>query len=168
MAELDFAIGGFADLGDRLDNIHGALKAKPKATGLHKKTVGTLFNIANTGPVIINTNQNPAAGRVWNITGVGLYGADAHTAVAGVVGDFYIGDYSSINVDGGALQAPLVDNVVGGLAVPSQQSFSKDVYWCREQEWPYVILYTVAITQQYVLRVTYTDFDSCDVEEQRV
>lgn len=164
--EIDLAVGAFANLGDKLDSISsglGKLNNRKLVPGLHKTAVGSFVSPASvTTPLILPTTERPAAGRIWNVQGYGIYSTDAHTTVATVIADLFIGspDIDPINV-----QPSVLDNIVGNLAVPSTGSFPRQTYWCREGQQPYLVLYSAPVSTPFVLRITYTDYRIQDAEE---
>lgn len=51
----------------------------------------TAFPITANPTCIVLNNMYPAMGRVWEITQVGVFGTDGHTAVTSAIADIYAG-----------------------------------------------------------------------------
>jgi hypothetical protein len=74
--DIDFAIG-------RLDQLHQAIQKIRKGEPLRRDYAISAYTGASpSNPFLLAvTNMWPAAGRAWEITDIGVYGPDGHTAV---------------------------------------------------------------------------------------
>jgi hypothetical protein len=145
-------LGFLVNLGKKVDESNRLLKRltdKP----IYKPVGGTLVVPAGgSAPQLIRLNQRPSIGRTWNILKVGLYGSDAHTAVANVTVDVFSG---YINVQ--QFNPSLQDCILSAQTVPSVYQFSTDVEFAASGEEVYGIAYgtgvTPGLTLQMVVRV---------------
>lgn len=158
-------LGAFADLGKQSADQHKQLMGavgSPKA--LHKTTFGTILAPSQT-PFILSVNNpaSPAAGRTWNVRGVGLYGADGHTAVTGSA-DFYAGAVPLNTDPGGAILPVFPDILNGTLTLPFSGTYPRHAYWVTHGESVYAVIYGVAANTQLTLVATVEDFLMSDVE----
>lgn len=90
-----------------------------------------LYNYAiAAGPLDANGRLSldlgsPATGRIWNVTGYMICGADDNTAVANVKCALYFGDPDLVG---------LMGLVLPGVAVPASGAWGEKVYWCHSTE----------------------------------
>ena len=99
-----------------------------------------------TGPLILQIPMQAARGRIWNLTGASLIGADGHSAVTGAIGEIYTGDVS----------IPDPSSQVGIIAtVPNFLWWSRNVVWAGTEEDVYAIVYgaTAGATITFACRV---------------
>lgn len=154
----DVMLGAFAKFGDEQkagqSQILSALST-PKP--IRQTAFGTLLT-AGTAPFLLmpNSNQGPSSGRTWNIRTVGIYGADGHSAVAGVTGvDIFAGDVSDPTVG----VTPFPDLISAGIiALPTFQTYGRHAIWCRHGETVYALVYGVAAGVNLNLVINYEDW----------
>jgi hypothetical protein len=97
---------------------------------------------ANTSPGVTEWFMDlgsPDVGRIWNILGVTVFGADDSTSVAGAKVSLYFGDSDTPSITG--LRVP-------SMACPSFQSFSDKVLWCHNTANVVIGVTGVAAAQQ--------------------
>lgn len=126
---------------EKMDRLCKKLEEKPIIRTVSGSTVLT----GSTG--LVEIQERPAVGRIWNILKVGVLNVDGHTALSGVIVDVY----------SSALANPstaTIDNVIvsGGTGnVPSITWYSRGVEWCLPGEEIFGQVYGGTTGQQIVL-----------------
>lgn len=145
-AKVDVVSSG--ELSDGLDSLKKDIFADRKPKPIFSHAMGA-SQIAADGTASIDLGS-PAVGRIWNVTGYVLFGADDNTIVANALGAIYFGDPDRVGIMG---------LVLPRLVIPSGQPFSDEVYWCHSNE---NVVITVSGTgvagTQVGGKVFYTDY----------
>lgn len=146
--ELSVDLAGSLDfITGKVGDIDSALKKKPLLPFFDSRpSQGTLDN--NSSAVIICGTPN--TGRIWNVTGITLVGADDHTTLANAKAALYFGDPQNVG---------LAQCKVPALTVPSFQTFSERVLWCHSTENVFIAISGTATAGSSVLAtVHYADW----------
>lgn len=145
-AKFDLVTTG--ELNDGLDDIKGALNRKPHKPFFNSGIAAGVIPAGN-GPLYLDCGS-PNTGRIWNVTGITLLGADDSTVLANAKAALYFGDS-----DAPALFACKVP----GLVIPSFQSFSDKVLWCHSTANAVVVVTgTATVGAPVIAQVHYSDW----------
>lgn len=163
---LDF----FAQTGEKNDQNHKELMGMLKNPVPTRPLVGGVAITSGASPFVLGPTGNvatgPAAGLLWNIRTIGIYGVDGHTAVSGVTGvDLYAGDIPDA---GGATDPPAAsfsDLISAGIVtLPTFQTYSRHAIWCKHGEVPYAMVYGLGAGIQLVFVSTVEQWRMQDAE----
>lgn len=158
---VEVGFDAFVDLGNKLDGIQRSLNRDAMLPNI--KTVGGSTNlVAATG--VVEINERPAAGKIWNILKVIVISTDGHTALAGVIVDVYASALADVS-------APAIDNLIvsGGTGnVPSITFYSKQVEWCNHGEEIFGQIYGGTVGQQIVLLARVAEYDYSAVQRMSI
>lgn len=143
------------DLGAKLDIVAG--KVGDVETALKHKPHKPFFNFGTAAGIIPAGNAplsldcgSPNTGRIWNVTGITLLGADDNTVLANAKAALYFGDSDT---------PALSSCKVPGLAIPSFQTFSDRVLWCHSTANAVVVVTgTATVGAQVIAIVHYADW----------
>lgn len=164
---LEFMLGAFFDT-----KIKPAIDTMGEPKAFHPTVFGTVVT-DGTSPFIVPVASpsaiGPAAGKLWSVRTVGLYGKDAHTAVTSTAVEFYAGDVPDA---GGATMPPIgpvMDNFGPGagslaLTIPCFISLPEEVVWCQHGESIYALVYGVATGNQLTIVANVALWDLSDKE----
>lgn len=70
--EVDVAVGAFLDLGQKMDNVHTAIRSLADCKPIHKPVSAAGIIPTSQTEVDIVADERPAAGRVWNVRSAGV------------------------------------------------------------------------------------------------
>lgn len=172
-AGFELLLGAFAKSSDDQQKNHGEmLDALSPRLPIHNSVFGVVVTTA-ASPVLVAPSgvTGPAAGRIWNLRTLGIYGADGHSVVAGVTGvDLFAGD---IPDQPGTAIAPMLTSFTdlisaGIVALPTFQTFPRHAIWVKHGEIPYALVYGVGAGVTLVLVANFEDWAVCDAEALRV
>jgi hypothetical protein len=154
---VEVGIDAFVDLTDKVDKMHKhVLKGNPKP--IHKTVGGSVTLTAATG--ILEILEKPSVGKIWNVLKVGIFGADAHTSLAGVIVDVFTSTQPDPNT-------PAFENVMisGGTGnVPSITTFSRLIEWCMPGEEIFAQIFGGTSGQQIILTARIAEYNIYDME----
>lgn len=152
--EVSFDLGAKFDLATtgELDERFGELKGI-----MGRKALKPFYNSGIAAGVIPTGNTplqldcgSPNTGRIWNITGVTLLGADDNTVLANAKAALYFGDSDT---------PALFSCKVPGLVIPTFQSFSDKVLWCHSTANAVIVVTgTATVGSSVIAQVHYTDW----------
>lgn len=167
---LEVMLGAFFDtkVKPSLDSMQEAKAFHPTYWG-RRTTDGTSPFIV---PVDIPSPTGPAAGKVWSVRTVGLYGSDAHTAVTSTAVEFYAGDVPDAGGSTFLPGAQLIDNFGAGAGtltatIPWFFTLPEEVIWCQHGETIYALVYGVPTGNQLVIVANVQLWDIADKEPMR-
>lgn len=118
-AKVDIATG--QDVCDLRDDIDALGKRKP-ARPFYNSGIASNVIPAGNAPLVLDLGS-PATGRIWNILGVTVLGADDATVLANAKAALYL--------DADPIQPGLAACAVPSLAIPVFNTFSDKVLWCH-------------------------------------
>jgi len=119
---------------------------RPRPLFSHSVAAGALDA---TGTLSVDLGS-PATGRIWNITGYTIFGADDNTVVANAKAALYFGDPDRVGIMG---------LILPGVAIPSMAAWGENVFWCHSQENVVgVVSGTGAVGTQVGFKVYYADW----------
>ena len=134
MVAVRFALGAEADVasGDEVNKAADRITAHFDKWGRLqgeqrpiRRTAAGAATSPGTAPFVIElVPQNPATGRLWEITQIIAVGSDDHTVLAGVTVSWYLGDPANLDI---------TDVFYPGLPVVGEQHFSRGVVWMHPQ-----------------------------------
>lgn len=162
-AGFEVLLGAFANFGEETKRNHRELmSAITVGLPLHRYPFGSAIVPNPTATVAVVATGKPPAGRMWNVRSMGIYGADGHTAITGSA-EFYIGTAPQ-DTEAGP-QANIADIVAPGIAVlPGQVTLSRHVYWARNGQSLYALVYGGVAGTQLSLVCAVEDWKIEDVE----
>lgn len=136
--ELDDAIAGLKD------DIFS--QRRPRPIFSHSVAAGAILA---DGTLSLDLGS-PATGRIWNVTGYTIFGADDSTVVANAKCALYFGDPDRVGIMG---------LVLPGVAIPSSDAWGENVYWCHSQEDVVAVVSgTGAVGTQVGVKIYYADW----------
>lgn len=131
-----------------------------------RKPVGVSITIPAvfTAPVMAVIPQVPSMARQWNILMIGVFGADAHTAVTNVTADVYSGALPDPSL------ATLSDVILSAQPVPSINHFSRLIEWCEPNESIFMLLFGTGLAagQNYELVARVAEYNVHDIEAREI
>lgn len=148
----EVGIEAHIDLGSKLDSIHGLMSRK--ALPIFRPQGGSNSGAA---PLTVEISQTVPPGRIWNLLGLGIFGADGHTVLASAVTDVY-------KAASGVELPDFSCQIFTGLAVPTMGWQSKEVIWIEPGERIVAIVYGFAATAQVSLIAHIADYRIEDKE----
>lgn len=89
----------FEFLAGAVDGLREEIMKVKQPKPLHR-TFAVAQTISASPTCIVLNSMFPAAGRWWELTDIGVYGADGHTAVTGGIADMYIGPSTGTEAPG--------------------------------------------------------------------
>jgi hypothetical protein len=145
-AKFDFVTTG--ELDDRFDALRKDLKHKPEKPFYNSGIAAGLIPVGNA-PLMLDCGS-PNTGRIWNVTGLTLLGADDSTVLANAKAALYFGDTDTPSIS--TCKVP-------GQAIPSFSTFSDKVLWCHSTANAVVVVTgTATALSQVIAMVHYTDY----------
>lgn len=125
------------------------------------------FAVAATLPsggpsVLVLSGMYPSVGRVWEVTQVGVFGPDGHTAVTGAIADIYAGPSAGTDFPGDFA------SFVNSGAVPCNFLIGDHKCYCNAGDRIYAWIYGLAANTQLTLAGTIRDWRVEDRSEIRI
>jgi len=145
-AKFDLATSG--ELTDGFNDLKSILGRKPQKP-FYNNAVASGQIPAGNAPLQLDLGS-PNTGRIWNVTGIMLCGADDNTPLVNAKAALYFGDSDTPALF--SLQVP-------ALTIPSFQTFSDKVLWCHSTANVVVVVTGTATVGSTVLaKVMYADW----------
>lgn len=120
-ATVDIATKG--EIADAFDDFKKDIFSQRRAQPLYNIRVAS-GQIGTDGTLSLDLGS-PEVGRIWNVTGYVMFGADDSTVVANAKCAIYFGDPAVVGIMG---------LVLPGAAIPSSAAWGEKVFWCRSQD----------------------------------
>jgi len=145
-AKFDLVTTG--ELDERFDDLKSSIRHKPLRPFYNSGIAAGLIPAGN-GPVSLDCGS-PNTGRIWNVTGITLLGADDSTVLANAKAALYFGDSDT----------PMLSSCkVPALTIPTFSTFSDKVLWCHSTANAVVVVTGTATPgSQVIAMVHYTDW----------
>lgn len=130
MVEIQLGVGASVDIAsgdeisERFDGLEGILKGKRVPLPIRTDRSAAYSVAAGGGEQYVSLGK-PPTGRLWEVTGITVCGADSSTSVATAKVAIYFGD---------SYFPPLTGLRVPNLAVPSFLAVGSNVLWCQSNE----------------------------------
>lgn len=143
-----FDLVSTGELDDRFDELGKRLSRKPLRPFFNSGIAAGVIPTANA-PLMLDCGS-PNTGRIWNVTGITLLGADDNTVLVNAKAALYFGDTDT---------PALFSCKVPGLVIPSFATFSDKVLWCHSTANAVVVITgTATVGAQVQAQVHYTDW----------
>lgn len=150
--DIELAAKLFIEGGERMDKAATVLSRALPSQPIHKPVITT--GIGNGGVITLIIPDNPAPGKMWFVSKVGVFGTDGHTTVAGIA-DIY---------GGPGEEATFPNQMYSGLSIPTIINEGRFHNPMQQNEQLYAMIYNSVNGQPYTFAAVVYEYNSPAVQ----